>query len=205
MLKEHKVAFAWEYQDMRGIHPDTCTHHIYIKEGSCPVRHPQWRLNPSLRDVVKEELQKWLNVDFIYPILDSTWVSSLVVVPKKNDKWHICVDYRALNKATKKDHFPLPFINQVLDTLAGKQFFSFLDGFSSYNQVRIAPEDQDKMTFTYPWGTFAYNVLPFGLCNAPATFQWAVLSIFADLVNDCVEVYMDDFTVHGNTFDEAKD
>lgn len=120
MLKEHKVMFAWEYQNMQGIHPDTCTHHIYIEEGSHPVRQLQQRLNPALRDVVKEELQKLLNVGFIYPILDSRWVSPLVVVPKKNGKWHICVDYRALNKATKKDHFPLPFIDQVLDTLAGK-------------------------------------------------------------------------------------
>ncbi|XP_059068671.1 uncharacterized protein LOC131859137 [Cryptomeria japonica] len=133
------------------------------------------------------------------------WVSPLVVVPKKNGKWHICVDYRALNKATKKDHFPLPFIDQVLDTLAGKRFFSFLDGFNGYNKIHIALEDHDKTTFMCPWGTFAYNVLPFGLCNAPATFQRAVLSIFADLINDCVEVYMDDFTVHGNTFIEAKD
>ena len=91
--------------------------------------------------MVKEELQKLLNVGFIYPILDSRWVSPLVVVLKKNGKWHICVDYRALNKATKKDHFPLPFIDQVLDTLVGKQFFSFLDGFSGYNQISIAQED----------------------------------------------------------------
>ncbi|XP_059070597.1 uncharacterized protein LOC131860231 [Cryptomeria japonica] len=137
--------------------------------------------------------------------LQNWWVSPLVVVPKKNGKWHICVDYRALNKATKKDHFPLPFIDQVLDTLAGKRFFSFLDGFSGYNQIRIAPEDHNKTTFTCLWGTFAYNVLPFGLCNALTTFQRAVLSISVDLINDCVEVYMDDFTTHGNTFTEAKD
>ena len=88
----------------------------------------------------------------------------------------------------------------MLDTLAGKSSFSFLDGFSGYNQIRIASEDQDKTTFTCPWGTYAYNVLPFGLCNAPATFQRAVLAIFADLIHDCVEVYMDDFLVYGNSF-----
>lgn len=145
-----------------------------------------------------------LNVGFIYPISYSRWVSPLVVVPKKNGKWWICVDYRALNKATKNDHFPLPFIDKVLDTLARKHFFSFLDGFRGYNQICIAPEDQDKTTFTCPWGTFSYNVLPFRLHNAPATFQRAVLSIFVDIVNDCVEVYMDDFTVCGNTYEEAK-
>ena len=124
-------------------------------------------------------------------------------MPKKGGKWRICVDYRELNKATKKDHFPLPFIDQVLDTLAGKKYFSFLDGYSGYNQISIAPEDQDKTTFTYPWGTFAYSVLPFGLCNAPATFQRAVISIFADISHNCMEIYMDDFTTFGVTFEEA--
>ena len=126
---------------MRGIHPNTCTHHIYIEEGSHPIQHLQHRLNPTLHDIVKEELQKLLNVGLIYPILDSRWVSPLVFIPKKNGKWCICVDYRAINKATKKDHFSLPFIDQVLDTLVGKKIFSFLDGFSGYNKIYIAPED----------------------------------------------------------------
>src|ERR1700733_6622569 len=160
-------------------------------------------MSPNLREIVKEELQKLLNAGFIYPISDSEWVSPLVIVPKKNGKWRVCVDYRALNKATQKDHFPLPFIGQVLDTLAGNKFFSFLDGFSGYNQIQIAPEDQDKTTFTCPWGTFAYRVLPFGLCNAPATFQRVVLSIFADLINDSVEISMDDFTSYRSSFQEA--
>ena len=124
-------------------------------------------MNPALKEIIEEELQKLLDAGFIYPISDSEWVSPLVFVPKKNGKWRICVDYRELNKATKKDHFPLPFIDQAL---AGKKFFSFLDGFSWYNQIQISPEDQDKTTFACPWGTFAYQVLPFGLCNALATF-----------------------------------
>jgi hypothetical protein len=125
------------------------------------------------------------------------------MVPKKNGKWRICVDYRELNKATQKDHFPLPFIDQVLDTLAGRSFSPFLDGFSGYNQIQIAPEDQDKTTFTCPWGTFAYRVLPFGLCNAPATFQREILGIFSDLIDDSVEIYMDDFTPYGDSFEEG--
>ena len=169
---------------MKGIDPQLCTHHIYIENYEKLVRQPQRRLNPHLKEVVKAKLQKLLDVNFIYPISDSKWVSPLVVVPKKNGNWRICVDYRELNKATQKDHFPLPFMDQVLDTLAGKKFFSFLDGFSGYNQIQIALEDQDKTTFTCPWGTFAYRVLPFGLCNAPATFQRAILSIFADLINE---------------------
>ena len=124
-------------------------------------------------------------------------------MPKKNGKWRVCTDYRELNKANLKYHFPLPFIDKVLDTLASKNYFSFLDGFSCYNQIQVAPEDQDKTTFTYPWGTYAYQVLPFGLCTTPATFQRAVLGIFSDLIYDCVDVYMDDFTIYGNTFEEA--
>ena len=151
-------------------------------------------MNLALKEIVKEELQKLLDAGFIYPIFHNEWVSPLVLVPKKNGKWRICVNYRELNKATKKDHFPLPFIDQVFAGLARKKIFSFLDGFSGYNQIQISPEDQDKTTFACPWGTFAYPVLPFGLGNALATFQRAILSIFSELVHDAVEIYMDDFT-----------
>ena len=120
---------------MKGIDPKTCIHYIYIEENNRPIRQPPRRMNPNLREIVKEELQKQLNVNFIYPISDSRWVSPLVIVPKKNGKWRVCIDYRELNKATLKDHFPLPFIDQVLDTLVGKKYFSFLDGFSGYNQI----------------------------------------------------------------------
>ena len=103
----------------------------------------------------------------------------------------------------KKDHFPLPFIDKVLDTLAGKNIFSFLDRFSGYNQIQIALEDQDKNIFTCPWGMFAYQVLPFGLCNSPATFQRAILGIFSDLMDGNVEIYMDDFTAYRDSFEKA--
>lgn len=111
-----------------------------------------------------------------------------MIVPKKNGKCLICVDYQELNKATQKDHFSLSFIDQVLDSLAVKQYFSFLYRFTDYTQIRIALEDQDKATFTCPWGTFSYRVLPFGLCDAPATFQREVLGIFSDLTHDFVEI-----------------
>eukprot|EP00253_Pinus_taeda_P018420 PITA_18420 len=96
-------------------------------------------MNLALKDIVKEELQKLLDAGFIYPISDSKWVSPLVLVPKKNRKWRICVDYRELNEATKKDHFLMSFIDQALDGLERKKFFSFLDGFSGYNQTKIRP------------------------------------------------------------------
>jgi hypothetical protein len=129
ILKKQSGEIAWEYTDMKGIHLDTCIHDRYTQGEVTPVRKPQRRMNPTLNDIVKEEIQKLLNVRFIYPISNNKWVSPLVVVPNKvTRKWRICVDFWELNKATPKDYFPLPFIDQVLDTLFGKKYFSFLDG-----------------------------------------------------------------------------
>jgi len=141
IIREQTGAFSWDYLDMRGIHPDTYIHHIYTNEEIRHVWHPQRRMNPALKDIVKYEIHKLLATDFIDPISDSKWVSPLVVVPKKNGKWWIYVDYRELNKATLRDYFPLPFIDQVFDMLLGKKYFSFLDGNNGYNQIQIAKED----------------------------------------------------------------
>jgi len=111
LLKKYKKAFSWDYTDMKGIHPNLCSHHIYLKYGCKLVRQLQCRMYPALKEVVKEALQKLLSVNFIYPISDSQWVSLLFIVPNKNGKWRVCVDYKELNKATQKDHFPLPFID----------------------------------------------------------------------------------------------
>ena len=115
--------------------------------------------------------------------------------------WRVCIDYRKLNKATRKDYFPLPFIDQMLERLSGYPFYCFLDGYSGYFQIPIVPEDQEKTTFTCPYGTFAYRRMPFGLCNAPATFQRCMMSIFSDMVEKFIEIFMDDFSVFGPSFD----
>nr|XP_016493037.1 PREDICTED: uncharacterized protein LOC107812452 [Nicotiana tabacum] len=113
------------------------------------------------------------------------------------------MDYRRLNKATRIDHFPLPLIDQMLDRLARRSHFFFMDGYSGYNQISIAPEDRDKMSFTCPYGIYAFWRMPFGLCNGPATFQWCIMAMFTDMVEDIMKVYMDDFSVVGNAFDEC--
>ncbi|KAL5549093.1 hypothetical protein UlMin_004324 [Ulmus minor] len=117
--------------------------------------------------------------------------------------WRVCIDYRKLNAVTRKDHFPLPFIDQMLERLAGHAYYCFLDGYSGYNQIPIAPEDQEKTTFTCPFGTFAYRRMPFDLCNAPGTFQRCMMSIFSDMVELFLEIFMDDFSVFGSSFDEC--
>ena len=116
-------------------------------------------------------------------------------------KWRVCIDYRKLNAATKKDHFPLPFIDQILDKLLGQGFYSFLDGYSTYNQLVIHPDDQEKTTFTCPFGTYAFQRMPFGLCNAPVPFQRCIMAILSDFIGESMEVFMDDFSVFGPSFD----
>ncbi|RVW41521.1 Retrovirus-related Pol polyprotein from transposon 17.6 [Vitis vinifera] len=221
VLKENKRAIGWSISDLKGINPLICTHHIYLEENAKPVRQPQRRLNPLMQDVVRNEVLKLLDAGIIYPISDSSWVSPTQVVPKKsgitvmkNDEgeliptrlttgWRVCIDFRKLNAVTKKDHFPLPFLDQVLERVAGHDYYCFLDGYSGYFQIAIALEDQEKTTFTCPFGTYAYRRMPFGLCNAPATFQRCMLSIFSDMVERIMEVFMDDLTVYGKTFDDC--
>ena len=221
LLKNNKQALGWKISNLKGINPSICTHHIYLEEESKAVRQPQRRLNPHLQEVVRIEVLKLLQDGIIYPISDSTWVSPTQVVPKKsgvttvkNEKceelstrlttsWRVCIDYRRLNDVTRKDHFPLPFIDQLLERVSGHSFYCFLDGYSGYFQIEIAPEDQEKTTFTCSFGTYAYRRMPFGLCNAPATFQRCMLSMFSDMVERIMEVYMDDITVYGGDFAEC--
>ena len=221
VLKQHKRAIGWTLADIPGINPSTCMHRILLEEETKPVRQPQRRLNPLILDVVKKEVTKLLQAGIIYPISDSKWVSPVQVVPKKSgvtvvanqkneliptrvqNSWRVCIDYRRLNQATRKDHYPLPFIDQMLERLAGKSHYCFLDGYTGYFQIHIAPEDQEKTTFTCPFGTFAYRRMPFGLCNAPGTFQRCMVSIFSDFLEECMEVFMDDFTVYGSSFDSC--
>ena len=189
VLKEHKSAIGSIIVDIKGISPSICMHRIHLNDGAKPTRDAQRRLNPSMMEVVKQEILKLLNVGVIYPISDSKWTSPIQVVPKKSGVtliknennedvpsrvqtgWRVCIDYRKLNATSRKDHFPLPFIDQMLKRLAGHTHYYFLDGYSGYNQIVIAPEDQEKTTFTCPFGTFAYRRMCFGLCNASTTFK----------------------------------
>jgi hypothetical protein len=113
----------------------------------------------------------------------------------------MCIDYWKLNKATRKDHFPSPFIDEMLERLANQSYY--LDGYSSYHQILIHPDDQSKTTFTCPYGTFAYRRMSFGLCNAPASFQRCIMAIFSDMVKTVMEVFMDDFSIYSKTLEDC--
>ncbi|RDX72072.1 Retrovirus-related Pol polyprotein, partial [Mucuna pruriens] len=192
VLRKHKKAIRWTLADLSRINPSICMHKILLEEEAQPIR----QLNPTILNVVKKEVMKLLAVGIIYPISDSQCVCPMQVVPKKSRMTVIKnQNDEKLNQATRKDHFPLPFINQVLERLASKSHYCFLDGFSRYMQIHIAPEDQHKTTFTCPFSTFAYMRMSFGLCNAPSTSQRCMIKIFLDLLESCMEVFMDDFTI----------
>ncbi|XP_048502941.1 uncharacterized protein LOC125498721 [Beta vulgaris subsp. vulgaris] len=172
VLKTHKKAIGYSIDDLKGISPDFCMHRIHLEDDHKPCIQPQRRLNPNMQEVVNKEVMKLLDAD-----------------------------YRRLNMATKKDHFPLPFIDQMLERLAFHKYFCYLDEYSGFFRIPIDPDDQEKRTFNCPYGTFAYRRMPFGLCNAPATFQRCMMSIFSEFIESIMEVFMDDFSVYGSTFD----
>ncbi|GJW51228.1 reverse transcriptase domain-containing protein [Tanacetum coccineum] len=177
VLKSHKQAIAWKLSDIKGIDPQFCTHKILMEDDFKPAVQHQRRVNPKIHEVIKKEVVKLLDAGLIYPILDSPWVSPVHCVPKKggmtivkNDDnelistrlvtgWRVCIDYRKLNDATRKDHFPLPFRDQMLERLAGNEYYCFLDGFSR-----------------------------------------CIMAIFHDMIEETMEVFMDNFSVFGDSF-----
>ncbi|GKC68846.1 hypothetical protein Tco_1114729 [Tanacetum coccineum] len=148
VLKSRKQAIAWKLSDIKGINPEFCSHKILMEDDYEPAVQHQRRVNPKIHDVIKKEVEKLLDAGLI---LGEPSTTRLVT------GWRVCIDYRKLNEATRKDHFPLPFMDQMLERLAGNEFYCFLDGFSGYFQIPIDPKDQEKTTFTCPYGTFAYR------------------------------------------------
>nr|GEW77147.1 putative reverse transcriptase domain-containing protein [Tanacetum cinerariifolium] len=168
----YKAAVGWTIADLKGINRSLCMHRIVTDLDVKPSIDAQRRLNPNMKEVVKKEVLKWLDTCIIYPISNSKWVSPTQMVPKK-----------------------------AVEKLYGQKFYCFLDGYSGYNQIPIHPDDQTKTTFTCPYGTFSFRRMPFGLCNAPATFHRCMMSIFSDMVRESVEIFMDDFSIFGQSFE----
>jgi hypothetical protein len=186
LFKELQYVFSWSHEEMPGINPSIVEHEIKTYPNDKPVRQHLRVVNPRKTPAIKVEVEKLLNVGFIYPVPLTEWVSNPIPIDKKQGTLCACMDFRDLNKACPKDNFPTPFIDQILYECAGSEVFSFMDIFSYYNQIQIKPKDQQKMAFIFPWGTFAYRKIPFGHKNVGVTFQCTMTFVFHD-INHIVE------------------
>ena len=196
MLRKHPSLFISDYGEISGV--TAVEHQINLKTNQKPVAQKLRRLGKIQEGALLIEVKKLLQAGFIYPVEDSEWVSPVVVTPKKNGKWRICVDYKPLNAATKRDHFPLPFQDEILNEVAGHERYTVCDGYSGYFQISIAAEHQKYTTFITPWGCFAYRVMPFGLTNAPSTFQRFMNYVFQPYFGKSIRVYIDDFCIYSS-------
>jgi len=202
LLREFAEVFAWSYKDMPGLDPEVVEHRLPLKPECPPVKQKLRRSHPDMALKIKEEVRKQIDAGFLVTSEYPQWLANIVPVPKKDGKVRMCVDYRDLKKASPKDDFPLPHIDVLVDSTAKCKVFSFMDSFSGYNQIKMAPEDREKTSFITPWGAFCYLVMPFGLINAGATYQRGMAKIFHDMMHKEIEVYVDDMIVKSGTEEE---
>ncbi|MCO5560510.1 hypothetical protein L7F22_014125 [Adiantum nelumboides] len=196
IFKRYPHLFIIDYSMIKGV--DVIQHHIDLKPDAKPVAQKLRRLGVVQQEALLSEVNKLLKAGFIYPVTNSEWVSPVLVTPKKNGKWRVCVDYKPLNAATKRDHFPLPFQDEILNEVAGHERYTVCDGYLGYYQIRIAEEDQHKTTFITPWGCFAFRVMPFGLTNAPSTFTRFTSFIFQPFFGKSIKVFLDNFCTYSD-------
>jgi hypothetical protein len=189
---------------MPDLDPSIVEHCIDIWLDVSLVRQKKRPLHPSKVVAIKSEINKLHVAGFIYPIAYTSWVSNPIHVNKKYGVIHVCTNFRDLNHACPKDNFPTPFIDQIIDDYASHEALSFMDGFFGYNQIQIHPTYQYKTTFTIPWGTFSYHVMPFGLKKTDATFQQAMTYVFHDL-SHIILTYLDDLTTRSNKLTQHLD
>jgi hypothetical protein len=177
LFKEFKDVFAWTYEYLKTFDPNIIQHVIPMKPQTLPFQQKLRKMHPKLEPTVQKELNKLLSAKIIFPVRHTQWVSNLVPVRKKNGEIRLCVDFQNLNKASDKDNYPVPPMEQILQQVSGSERLSLLDGFSGYNQVLMSPPDQLKTTFRTPWGTYAYRKMPFGLIMSALPFreQWILL------------------------------
>jgi len=199
LLREYSKIFAWSYKDMPGLDPDVVEHRLPLKPECPPVKQKLRRSHPDMVLKIKEEVRKQIDAGFLVTSEYPQWLANIVPVLEKDGKVRMCVDYRDLNKASPKDDFPLPHIDVLVDSTAKCKVFSFMDGFSGYNQIKMAPEDREKTSFITPWGAFCYLLMPFGLINVGATYQRGMTKIFHDIIHKEIEVYVDDLIVKSGT------
>ncbi|KAL0287551.1 UNVERIFIED_CONTAM: Transposon Tf2-12 polyprotein [Sesamum radiatum] len=180
---------------MPGLDPKVAVHHLSVKKGAHPIKEGQRRFRPELIPLTETEVNKLIEVGFIREVKYPMWISSIVPVRKKNGQIRVCVDFRDLNNACSKDDFPLAIVELMIDATTGHEALSFMDGSSGYNQIRMAPANEELMAFRTPKDIYCYRVMPFGLKNAGATYQRVMQRIFDDMLYKNVECYVDDFVV----------
>ncbi|XP_065049834.1 uncharacterized protein LOC135679779 [Musa acuminata AAA Group] len=195
LLQENADVFAWSPSDAAGVDPKAAQHHLNISPDARPVKQRPRPQAPDRQQAVRQEVERLLAADFIEEVKYPQWLSNVVLVKKHNGSWRMCVDYTSLNQACPKDCYPLPRIDQLVDATAGHARLSFMDAFSGYNQIRMAPEDQRHTAFITNLGAYFYKVMPFGLKNAGATYQRTINKIFAQQIGRNLEVYVDDMIV----------
>ncbi|XP_075499718.1 uncharacterized protein LOC142538238 [Primulina tabacum] len=191
-LKTSIRVFAWSQQELTGISPLIAEHQLNILPGSHPVKQKKRHFGPEKDKVIDAQIKELLKAGHIREIQFPTWLSNVVLVPKSTGRWRMCVDSRDLNKACPKDHYPLPRIDQLVDSTSGYELLSFMDAYQGYHQIPLAKKDQDKASFITSGGTFCYIVMPFGLKNAGATYQRLMDKVFEKQLERNVEVYVDD-------------
>ena len=202
LLKEFKDVFVWDYSEMLGLDLGLVVHTLNVDQKAKPVAQPAKIFHTEIEWKIIKEVQKLLAAGFIKPIQHPRWLSNIVPVKKKNDQIRCCVDFKNLNKACPKDEFPLPNMDLLIDFAAGSTMFLFMDGFSRYNQIKMAPKDAEKTAFKTPIGNFYYNVMPFGLKNVGATYQRKMTAIFHDMMHQELEDYVDDIVVKSKKREE---
>ena len=194
-LRENVDVFTWSHDDMPGISTEVIVHKLNVNLSMRPVKQKRWVFAPERNAAVMEEVDKLLTASFIRGVYYPEWLANVVMVKKSTGKWRMCVDFIDLNRTCPKDSYPLPIIDQLVDSAAGHKLLSFMDAFSGYNQIQMEEEDQEKTTFITSRGLFCYKAMSFGLKNAGAIYQRLVNKMFHDQIGKNVEVYVDDMLV----------
>ena len=169
-LQENLDVFAWSHEDMPGIPTEVIQHKLNVNPERKPVQQRRKAFAPERDQAIRDEVARLLTAGVIREVYYPDWLANVVLVKKANEKWRMCVDFTDLNKACSKDNFPLPRIDQLVDSTVGHKLLTFMDAFSGYNQIKMAEEDQEKTTFITSQGLYCYRVMPFGLKNAGDTY-----------------------------------
>ncbi|KAL2241784.1 UNVERIFIED_CONTAM: Retrovirus-related Pol polyprotein from transposon opus [Sesamum indicum] len=201
-LRSNVDMFAWDPSDFQGINPEVIVHRLNVDPSMRPVQQKKRTFGGEKNAIIEGEVSKLLRAGYVSEVQYTDWLANVVLVPKPGGKWRMCTDFTDLNKACPKDPYPLPRIDILVDSTAGYKIFSMMDAYQGYHQIYMATEDRIKTSFVTDRGIFCYNVMPFGLKNAGATYQRLVNKMFVDQIGKTMEVYVDDMLVKSHKPEE---